>query len=289
MEQWSNMSQDNYKIGVDVGGTKMKAVLLHENKAIEEGELATPQDNLDHFFNMMKALLDPLLEKAGEDKKKIEGIGLSIAGMHDLHNGKIVNSPNITYLNNVGITEEIENKWGYSARLDNDANCFLRAEAKMGAGEKYNNLFGMTIGTGIGGAWWLNNKIYRGSHGSAGEVGHTIADLCNISSLEEWYQSLSDQPLSVIAEKAFKGEEESEEIFNKLGEYLGYTCANIVNLVDPEAVIIGGGVAESEELFFPYTKKTMQSYIASPLSQKTKLLKAKLKNSSALGAALLFE
>lgn len=283
------MSVDNYKIGVDVGGTKMKAVLLHEYKVIEEGELATPQDNLDHFFNMMKALLDPFLEKAEKNKKRIEGIGLSVAGMHDMHNGKIVYSPNITYLNNLEIIKEVENRWGYLTRLDNDANCFLRAEAKMGAGEKFNNLFGMTIGTGIGGAWWLNNKIYRGSHGSAGEVGHTIAHFVDISSLEQLYQSLSEQPLSVIADKAYKGEKESEKIFQKIGEYVGYTCANMVNIVDPEAVIIGGGVTRSEELFFPYTKKMMQSYIASPLSQKTKLLKAKLNDSGALGAALLFE
>lgn len=285
----NNMSKDTYKIGVDVGGTKMKAVLLSHHKVIEEGELATPQDNTDHFLNMLKALLDPLLEKADTDKKKIEGIGLSIAGMHDLRNGKIVYSPNITYLNNLEVVKEVEKRWGYSAKLDNDANCFLRAEAKMGAGEKFNNLFGITIGTGIGGAWWLNNKIYRGSHGSAGEVGHTIIHFENTSSLEEWYQSLSDQQLSVVAEQAYRGEEESEETFKKLGEYLGYTCANAVNLIDPEAVIIGGGAAESEELFFPYTKKVMQSYIASPLSKKTKLLKAKLDDPAALGAALLFE
>jgi predicted NBD/HSP70 family sugar kinase len=290
MEQWSNMSKDNYKIGIDIGGTNIKAVLLSGHKIIEETTLSTPWDNLEHFFSILQALIDPLLERAGQDKKKVEKAGLSIAGMHDLQNNTIIRSPNITYLNGVEIISEIEKRMDLSVKFDNDANCFLRAEAKLGAGAKFNNLFGITIGTGIGGAWWLNNKIYRGGHGSAGEIGHAMIRFDPPTTLEKFYQEITGKKPLEIAEEAYRGDEQAEKIFEQIGEYLGYTCANIINSIDPEAIIIGGGVTGSSELFFPSLKRTMQANIASPLATKTKIIKAKLgNNAGALGAALLFE
>jgi glucokinase len=235
-------------------------------------------------------LIKPLLEKAEQEKKKVEGVGLSIAGMHDFLHNTIINSPNITYLNGVEIISEIEKRLDLPAKFDNDANCFLRAEAKLGAGIKFNNIFGMTIGTGIGGAWWLNNKIYRGGHGSAGEIGHTIIQFSSPLTLEKFYQEITDKNPLEIAEEAYRGNEQAEKIFEQIGEYLGYACANIINSIDPEAIIIGGGVSESSELFFPALKKTMHANIASPLATKTKVIKAKLENNAgAIGAAMLFE
>ena len=284
------MASTAYKIGVDIGGTNMKAVLFNGSKIIEESSLSTPQDNPEHFFNIFKALIAPLLERTRTEKKKIAGIGISIAGMHDFHNGRIAYPPNLTYLNGVEIIRQLEQRFGVSAKFDNDTNCFLRAEAKLGSAEKFNNVFGITVGTGIGGGWWLNRKIYRGSHGSAGEIGHIVTQFSEAKTLEKIYQELASNDLSEIAYQAYQGNEKSERIFERIGEYLGYTCANVVNILDPEAIIIGGGVAQSDELFFPVIKKTMQSHIASPLSQKTKILKAKLgNNAGAIGAALLHE
>jgi glucokinase len=284
------MGSENYKIGVDIGGTNMKAVLFNGYKVIEEATLSTPTDNSEHFFSILQALIDPLLEKTDQNKKKVIGIGLSVAGMHDFRQNIIVRSPNIAYLDGVEIISEVEKRINIPTKLDNDANCFLRAEARSGAGIKFNNLFGMTIGTGIGGAWWLNNKIYRGGHGSAGEIGHTMIQFSSPVTLENFYQEITDKKPLEIAEEAYQGNEQAEKIFEQIGEYLGYTCANIVNSIDPEAIIIGGGVVESGELFFPALKRTMQNNIASPLSIKTKVLKAKLGNSAgAVGAAMLFE
>jgi glucokinase len=279
----------DYTIGIDIGGTNMRSVLFNGEKEIESCALSTPDTGLDKFYSIFKALNDPLLERAKQDKKRINGIGLSIAGIHDLKEGKIIYSPNINYLNGVEIIKEIEKKNDLPVKLDNDTNSFLRAEAKIGAGQKYNNIFGMTLGTDIGGAWWLNNKVYRGSHGSAGEITHTIADFPHAKTLMNLYQELTSKDPATIAEAAYRGDEKGEGIFKELGEYLGYACANIVNLIDPEVIIIGGGVAESSDLFLPVAKKKMQENIVNPLSQNTKIIKAKLgKNAGAIGSALLF-
>ncbi|MFW5888253.1 MAG: ROK family protein [Patescibacteria group bacterium] len=284
------MNSENYKIGVDIGGTNMKAVLFDGEKVVEETVLSTPPDNPEYFFNMLQALIDPLAEKAEQNKKKVEGLGLSIAGMHDFKHNIIVRSPNIPYLDGMEIISEVEKRIKPPVKFDNDANCFLRAEARAGSGIKFNNIFGITIGTGIGGAWWLNNKIYRGGHGSAGEVGHTIIQFSSPMTLEKFYQEITDKNPLEIAEEAYRGDERAEKVFEQIGEYLGYACANIINSIDPEAIIIGGGVSASSELFFPALKKTMHANIAGPLATKTKVIKAKLENNAgAIGAAMLFE
>ncbi|MFH1822344.1 MAG: ROK family protein, partial [Patescibacteria group bacterium] len=141
------MLKNNKKhtIGVDIGGTNMKAVLFDGQKVIADYSLATPKENLNQLLTMLKALIDPLLEKAKKEKIKIEGLGLSIAGTVDFNKQIITKSPNIPILNEVNLGKELEDKIGLPAIMDNDGNCFVWAEAKLGAGKKYSNFYGLTI------------------------------------------------------------------------------------------------------------------------------------------------
>ncbi len=278
-----------YIIGIDVGGTNMRGILLDGEKILQSYTLSTPKNDLDKFYSFLKALIEPLVEKSKQNKKKITGIGLSVAGMHDFNKGKIIKSPNITYLNEEDICANVEKRLNFPVKFDNDANCFLRAEIKLGAGVKFKNAFGMTLGTGIGGAWWLNNKIYQGSHGGAGEVGHTLLYNSQIEEIEETYQRLTSNNPAQLAEQAYRGEDIAEKTFKQIGENLGIACANIVNLIDPEVIIIGGSAVKSSDIFLPVTKKKMRENIADPLSKNTKIIKAKLgDNAGAIGAALLY-
>ncbi|MFA4833956.1 MAG: ROK family protein, partial [Patescibacteria group bacterium] len=186
MENNKNNSHD-YAIGVDIGGTNMKAVLFDGEKPVADYLLATPKDNLNHFSIMLCALIEPLFKKAKDDKVKIKGIGLGIAGLSDRGEKKIIKSPNIPILDGARITSLLKNKTELPIELDNDTNCFLRAEIKSGIGKKYKNAYGIIIGTGIGGAWWLGEEIYRGSHGASGEPGRMIIDLENDIELERAY------------------------------------------------------------------------------------------------------
>lgn len=284
------MNKKIHAIGIDIGGTDIKAVLFDGEKVLESSVLGTPKTNVDHLLVMINAILDPLFKKAHGSKIKIKGIGLSIAGTVDSKEKKILVAPNINILNNHKIGKIIENTFGYSTEIDNDGHCFLRAEAKIGAGKKYSNIYALTLGTSIGTAWWVNGNVYQGFHGSSGEVAHTIIDYSDKVKLETAYQKLTQNNPAQLAEEAYRGDVLAEKAYEEIGEIIGLTLANITNIIDPEIFIIGGGVIESSELFFGIAKKTMRNYIQNPEAKKIKILKSKIgKYAGAIGAALLIK
>ncbi|MDP2736342.1 MAG: ROK family protein, partial [bacterium] len=254
----------NYTIGVDIGGTKMSAVLFDGQNVVADYTLATPKDDLEHFMIMLKALIEPLEDKAKANGAVIAGIGVGIAGMLDLKENKIVEAPNLPLLNGVKLPENLATKLNIEQiKIDNDAHCFLRAEMKFGAGKNKANVFGITVGTGIGGAWWRSNEIYQGAHDSATEVGWLTVDFKEGMRLEEAYHKLMQDSPAALAEEAYHGDVLAEKSYDEFGHYLGISLANVVNMIDPELIIVGGGVVESSDLFLSRTKKIMRQYIKS--------------------------
>jgi glucokinase len=277
-----------YTIGIDIGGTKMSAVLFDGKEVLKDFSLATPKDSLNHLIIMLDALLEPLTDEAKKLKANIKGVGLGTAGVLNPLKDKILKSPNIPILDGVALADKLEEKIGLPVMLDNDTNCFIRAEALMGAGKKYSNIYGVIIGTGIGGAWWIDNKIYQGAHNGAGEPGRMIIDFSELIELEAAYHKLMQNNPGRMSQEAIRGDVLAERAFEELGRFLGIAFANIVNLIDPEAIVIGGGTTESSDLFLREAKKTMKQYIMSPEAKKIKILKSKLgAQAGAVGAALL--
>ena len=279
----------NYKIGIDVGGTKMSAVLFDGNKIIDDYMLATPRDTLDAFMTMLKALVEPLLEKAKDKKRKVDLIGMGVPSVLDAKGRVALNAPNLRIIENVDIAGKLEEMMGIEVVMDNDVNCFLRAEMMLGAGKGHTNVYGITIGTGIGGAWWLGENIYEGANGGGGEPGSMLIDFSENIGLEDAYHKLTKNNPASVAEEAFRGDVLAEKTFEEVGEFLGMAMANIINLIDPEMIILGGGVSESDELFLSRAKKTMKDHIASrDARKKIKVLKSKLGlRAGAIGAALI--
>ena len=279
----------NYTIGVDIGGTKMSAVLFDGQNVAADYVLATPKDDLEHFMIMLKALIEPLQDKAKTNGAIVKDIGVGIAGMLDYKENKIVEAPNLPLLNGLKLPDNLAIRLGVEQiKIDNDANCFLRAEMKFGAGKKYKNVFGITVGTGIGGAWWHNKEIYQGAHGSAMEAGWLTVDFKEGISLEQAYHKLTQSSPAALAEEAYRGDVLAQKSYDEFGYYLGVSLANVVNLLDPEIIIVGGGVIESSDLFLARAKKIMRQYIKLPKSKIVKIVKSKLgANAGAIGAALL--
>ncbi|PIR93356.1 hypothetical protein COT99_01130 [Candidatus Falkowbacteria bacterium CG10_big_fil_rev_8_21_14_0_10_43_10] len=288
--------KNNYSIGIDIGGTKMSAVLFdrEKNEVIADYKLATPKDSLDKFLVMLYALIDPLIEKAKKEKLKINGIGAGVAGVvaaATAGNGKghILISPNLPILNEAELGKILQEKYSLPVALDNDANCFLRAELALGAAKNYANAVGITLGTGIGGAISLNREIYQGLHDSAGEIGHMIVDVVNGTpmDLEDIYHDLTQGNAQAMAEEAYNGDKLAIKTYSEIGKHLGLTLASVVNLVDPEIIIIGGSVMSSSDLFLSEVKKYLKEAIISPKLKKIKVVPAKLEMAGAIGAALL--
>lgn len=282
--------QNNYRIGLDIGGTKINGVLFGDGEVIENFQVATPTDNLSHLMIMIKAVLDPLLERAEKDHKKVEFLGVGVPGTVNHKAERIITCTNMTILDEVKLLTRLRNELNLNMpmKLDNDANCFTRAEAVLGAGSGLINVYALTIGTGIGGGWWFNNQIYLGAHGGAGEIGEMLIDLDNKITLEEAYKKLTQNNPRLLAREAYEGDIFAEKCFQELGAYLGMAFANIVNLLDPQIIIIGGGASASSDLFLTTAQKTMKKHLASKEAKKISIVKSKLgTNAGAIGAALM--
>jgi glucokinase len=287
-------SNKNFRIGIDVGGTKIAGVLLDaKNKVLEEIILATPKDSLEHFVIMMTAVVDPLIKKIEKTKGHLLGIGLGAPGPIDKVKNQVITAPNLSLLNKVKLGElllKAINKPEIKCILDNDANCFVRAEGILGAGAKSNNFFGLTIGTGIGGGWWYNGDIYHGNHGSGSEPGHIIVDFDQLTTLEQAYHKLTQNNPNILAEEAYQGDTLAGQRFQEVGAYLGIVFSTIVNLFDPEMIILGGGALASSDLFLNAAKENLKKHTFAREARSVKLIKGKIGPlAGAIGAALLIK
>ncbi len=277
-----------YSIGIDIGGTKMSAVLFDGQKVLADYSLATPKEDFSKFLIMTKALIEPLLGKAKENRIKVSGVGLGLAGFLNHKEGKIIKSPNLPMLDGQNVLDKVSQGIDLPVVFDNDANCFTRAEAVFGAGKKYKNVFGVTIGTGIGGGWWIDGKIYNGSHTSAGEIGWMVVDYDNGIRLEEAYQRLMQNNPIQVAEEAYRGDILAEKAYREFGQYLGASLVSMINLIDPEIIVLGGGVVKSTDLFLSDIKKEVKKYASVDGIGSVKVVKGKLGDlAGAIGAAML--
>lgn len=252
-----------YIIGIDIGGSKIIGALVNGGRVFYKIKIPTPK-NKNEFLEKLETIIEQLIKKAG-GRKNIRGIGLGIGGALDLKKGIILSWSNIKFLDGFNIKNWLTKKFKYEVKIDNDARCFTRAEYLFGAGRGYENLVGITMGTGVGGGIIINGKMVYGANGSAGEIGHMIIN--NGKDLEEaTVKQMRKYKFSKMAARKFE-------------KNLGIGIANIINILDPDAIIIGGAAAMATTKF-----------IVSPKSRENvKILIGKLgENAGAIGAAALF-
>lgn len=253
-----------YIIGVDIGGSKINAIVFNGDKVLKNIKILTPKKSRKEFLEKLEELIIKLISDIGD--KKISGIGCGVAGVLDLEKGVILNSPNLRFLNHLNIKNWMQKKFNCDVKVDNDARCFTRAEYLQGSGRGYKNVVGVTLGTGIGGGIIINGKIFYGDNDSAGELGHIL-----INYEKDW------EFLLLRKRKNIKN-------------ILGIGFANIVNILDPEIIIIGGGASSAFKSLLSEAKKIMNKFVISPKSKKNvKIIIGKLgENAGAIGAAALF-
>lgn len=278
-------------IGIDIGGTKVASVLWNGREIIARIVEPTVKDNLPDFLQQLIGHIDFLRIEAKAHKAKIRSIGLGLPGVIDFRTQTFLKAPNLSIIDGVKVGRRIEKMSGIKTYMDNDARCFTRAEALVGAGKKFQNVFAVMVGTGIGGSWCINGKIYAGAHGSAGEIGVTVVDFDSGLQLENAYHKMMHNNPARVAERALDGNENAEEIFHRQGKFLGMAFANVANILDPDIIVFGGSLVKSAKLFFPIMCQTMKYYIESSATAKqVKVVKGKLGPlAGAIGAALLGE
>ena len=312
-----------YAIGVDIGGTNAPASIVDESgkiihtidkKTIAEGgpdtviaSIASSIKDLMKYFNSNVT--------GGE----VVGVGIGAPGMLDHKKGEIIISPNLPQLRNIPIASLINKEVKIPISLDNDANCAVIAEHWIGAAKGCNNVVLLTLGTGVGGGIIINNKIYRGSHGSAGEVGHiTIVakgNKCtcgNFGCLEAYASAnatvnrtkeklkrddvsstlqtkkLSDITAQEIFLHAEQGDRFAQSMLTESGNYLGIGIATLANIFDPDTIIIGGGFSSAEKYLLPAAIDEAYKRSFKSVMDNIKITRAKLgNNAGVIGAAKL--
>lgn len=222
---------------LDIGATKTEvAVLNPQGKFINQARFPTYADK-----NKIK-ILDNLwgIIKLHKNHYQIKNIGIAFAGHVDADKGEIIQTTNFhSSFKHIPIKKLIKNKFNLPAALDNDVNCFALGEAVYGIGKKFKVIFGVTLGTGIGGALIYDKKVYHGKNNLAGEVGHTfIKD-------EKTFEQLAAGPAY------HRHHRTALEV-----KYLARGFSNIINSFDPEIIIVGGGLSNLPKLITRAEKAT---------------------------------
>ena len=283
-----------YYLGFDIGASSIKAALV-KNQEIAKSRVQELPANLEGLLLALVKIYAELI--ANISHEELGGAGFALAGILDKERRIMLNSPNIKYLNGQPIRQLLEERFrALPLKIEHDAHCFLLAEKMVGLAQNFKNVFYLTLGSGIGGALMLNGEIFYGAHGGAGEAAHMIVDATNDLEWEELGANKFIKKVlgvgSVEAEKKWRGgDKKAEAAFTQLGKNLGVGIANIINLFDPEAIIISGGLSSVAGLLWPGIKEGVVKFVVSPAAAKeTQILFSQLgRFGGALGAATLFD
>jgi len=272
------MAGNKEVIAVDLGGTNLRVALVRNNKILKYIKKKTPKEkNL-----LIKEMEDSISEII---TKKAVGIGVGSPG--PLKDGIIKNPPNIA-LKNYNLEKELRSKFKKKTVINNDVHCVALAELKLGCRKK--NFIVIALGTGVGGGIVIDGKLYTGQ-GFAGELGGIIID--DGKSFEKlWQESREIMKKNLGKEMLVKdlikmNSPESNVILDNMIRYLGQGIASVINIFDPEVIILNGGLKEAGEAFLKMIRKEVKKY--SVLPKETPIKWSNLEHPGILGASLLIK
>ena len=272
-------------IGVDIGGTSIVAARFSDNEMLEKKEVPTGADRPAE--QIMESLYE-VIEMVLTDE--VVGVGIGMPGFMDTESGVILQINNIPSFRGFAIKPKVAEKFGLPAFQNNDANCFALGETYYGAGKKYNNLVGVTLGTGLGGGIILNRKIHTGLMGGAGELGCVpfhggiSEDICSAALFKNKYGTTGAE----LYKKAKSGDTEALAVFDELARNIGELLRLVTYVLAPEAFVIGGSVANSWDLLEKPIREDMNSkFLAPMIIEEVDLVRAELDNAGLYGAAAL--
>lgn len=255
-------------VGIDLGGTKIAGARVDQRGKVQKF-YQCPTNATASRAVILQNILDVIEQVATED---IIGVGIGIPGF--TARGKVAHMPNIPHLMSVDMQRFFERRLHLPVTVENDAKCFTLAEWKFGAGRGVQNLIGVTLGTGIGSGFILNGNLYRGSHGAAGEIGHTLL----------YPQTRNFTFGTNTLEAAMRSLPQKQNLHSFLP--LAFGLANLVMTLDPERIVIGGGL--SKRNIHHYLQAQTKKRVIPSLAQHVSIVKTKLgERAGSIGAASL--
>jgi glucokinase len=259
---------------VDLGGTNLRAANIDQQGRILE-RFKTPSPKSDNHDDFVAAIAEAVTNC--DASRTLQAVSIVVPGSVQVETGVVVNAPNISSLQGYALAPALESAIGRRVLLENDANAAALGEMWQGAARGCQTVICLTLGTGVGGGIILDGKLWRGIDGTAGEIGHTSVEpfggvkcKCGNNGCLEVYASGTaivrmarealneehDSPLSAgeftaadVFKAAVAGDELSIKIFGRVGTYLGVAMANLVNIFNPEMIVVSGGVSAAWNLF----------------------------------------
>jgi glucokinase len=267
-------NEKNY-IGIDIGGTKTAVSAGGEGGAIFEKKAFPTDRNLKTALDNIFRETGILIEKYSKDGKGVSALGISCGGPLDSGRGIIQSPPNLPGWDDVPIIEMLEKRFSLPAFIENDANACALAEWYYGAGKGCENMIFLTFGTGLGAGLILDGKLYRGANGLAGEAGHirmsedgplgygkrgSLEGWCSGGGLSVAYYDAYGEKISggEVCIRAEKGDEKALKIIEKSAATLGRFLALLIDLINPDRIVIGSIFARSEALFRAIVEKVIR-------------------------------
>jgi glucokinase len=316
-------------VGVDLGGTNIVVGLVPTEggevralRSLPTESQRGPKFVVDRIMEMIHAAIDGVLSSEGGTRDDIAGVGIGSPGPLDRKTGVVINTPNLGW-RNFPLRDLVSNGVGLPATLDNDANCATYGEWWLGAGREVDTLVGLTLGTGIGGGIVLGGEIYHGISDVAGEIGHMTIDStgrrCNcgnygcleayasgpaialraVEGIESGAESalvemvggkLEQITAATVYEAARAGDAYAEEVVKDTAKFLGAGIGNIINILNPEMVVIAGGVTRAGEHLFAPLKAEVRRRAFKSAEERCRIVPAELQGTAGVvGAAVAFK
>ncbi|MEN3762910.1 ROK family protein [Aeromonas veronii] len=298
------MSSKSLDWGIDLGGTKCECVVLDGDEVLLRHRIPTERaGGYDHMIGQIAKLVAECAEKIGQ---RPTVIGMGTPGARDPQTGLMKNC-NTTELNGKPFKEVLERKLGVPVLIANDANCFALAETHLGAVRQHHPdakvVFGIIMGTGVGSGIVINGQILNGHHGIAGEWGHNVLSpdgpecycgkrgcvetLISGPALEGWYEAKAKRHLSLAQIAAATAHDHIAKLtIDRLHLLFGQALANVVNILDPDVIVIGGGVGNVQSLYSA-GRQTILPFLFNPRFRAPIIAPALGDSAGVFGAALL--
>lgn len=301
-----------YWIGMDLGGTKLLTALFNRRfKVVSTCKAKVDvSKGLKNFLKTAQESIREVLKESEVSIKEVGGIGIGAPGIINAKRGEISFCPNIPFLSGFALASELKKISGKPVILGNDVNVGLSGEHHFGVARGYSDVIGIFLGTGVGGALILNGKIYEGAFGAAGEIGHMIMEpagnLCGCGQrgcletltgrlaiaseasilaarqqakhlFEEAGTDVLKMKSGVLEKSVRSGDKLLEKIIRERAKKLGMAMANLVNILNPEMIVLGGGVIESlGYIMVKEAESTMRKLAMPKLGSFVKVEAAKL-------------
>jgi len=290
--------------GFDLGGTHLKYGVINEKGRVLQEKTASTPDSVKELFMLLETVWDTI---QNVHHSNIKAAGFGFPGIFHAREQRIIQSPNCPQIDKHTLVPSLKKFINVPFFLDNEANYAAYGEHKVGAGKGAQSLILLTIGTGIGTGIILNGKLWRGACGFAGELGHVTVnpdgELCRcgsrgcletevsaqkiVKSYRQFCRSEEDLATEEVARRASNGDKAALKAFSHAGFFLGIGLSLVINLLNPEKILLGGGVMDSDEFFLPSALEEAKRRSFTASYECCSIVKTQLGNKAGfIGAAL---